>query len=172
LWREFAAAKAALDRRRPNRYVTLVPPKEFPTSGIDIVIRDDAIFVGNSCVRGLLPYRGVSVHDARLELFLPSDEGENSRYLLPVAGSALANVTRVVERFIAADNEAARLREEEDARPTLPNRLGKWVNSHPAIRWMEHHFALVLLAFFFGLIPLCVFCLYCLSLIFHWNLPD
>lgn len=156
LWRGFVIAKRTLDERHPSRLITLVPPPEFPVPGVEVVIRDDAIFVGDSCVRSLLPHRGVVVHDSVLEFSIPSDEGDAIAYVLPIARPALADVTRVVEGFIAADAEAARLREEEEARPTVPNRLAKWVNAHPALKWTERHFALVLLAFFFGVIPLCV----------------
>ena len=158
LWRDFLREKE--ERYRERRHcLTFTPPDPFPVSGIEVVIRDDAIFVGGECVREYVydgGYHGFSVNESILEMYLSSDT-TTYVYLLPITRGALADAKRVVERLTAEDSEQARIRAAERARPTLRNRL---------LWWIEAHFVLAMFAFFFGLLPLFVLCLYLLLVAF------
>ena len=93
-WREFMVEK------HPPYRITFKPPKDFPSSGIEVVIRDDAIFVDNTFIRGYIPdrgYYGLSVCDSRLVFHLDS----SLSYMVPIASAARADVTHLIERFSA-----------------------------------------------------------------------
>jgi hypothetical protein len=138
-------------------YSTFIPPKEFPPSGLDVVIRDDAVFVGNKCVREFVyegGYHNMTVREGILGMYGTSDMG-GYIYLLPIAHHAIADVTHVAERFAAEDAEAARIQAEEAARPTVSNRL---------LWWVQKHFILAMLLIFFVIIPLLALCAHYLNL--------
>jgi hypothetical protein len=161
LWRVFLKIKENRDRDdEPHPpYVTFTPPKEFPASGIDVVIRDDAVFVGKKCVHEYVyegGYHNMGVREAILGIYRSSDGG-GYVYLLPIAHHALADATLVVERFAAEDKEAARIQAEKDAMPTLRNRL---------LWWVQKHFILTVLLIFFVIIPLIALCAHYLNLAF------
>lgn len=129
--------------------MVMTAPEPFPPSGIEVVIRDDAVFVGKKCACEYI-YNGnfhlMSVHESWLEMGMSSDTS-NYEYLIPIARGALAEVKRVVNDFTAQDREAARIEAEERARPTLINGLRRWV---------EAHAILTIIGFFVVVLPLVV----------------
>jgi hypothetical protein len=158
LWREFLEAKARLDREPNGPYRTFLAPQPFPAAGLEVVIREDAIFVGRVRLRefhfGAL--RHVSLRESYLQIqgiILPEDAWDEDRhylYLLPVCSTALPQARLAVERLISHDKALSdRIAAEDET--------SKW--SQPLLRWVEQRFVWILLAFFFGVIPLAVFLL-------------
>jgi len=71
----------------------------------------------------------LSVHDFLVEMKIGTDNGRND-HLIPIARAALADVKRVVADFTDKGDEAARIRDELDARPTLLDGPRRWVEAH------------------------------------------
>lgn len=158
-WRRFQAASAARRQQRDRAYLAMDVPEPFPAEGLEVVIRDDALFVGKTSVSEYV-YNGgmhwMAVHESWLEVDLPSDN-EPPVYLIPIAPAALLETRRVVAEFTALDREAVRIQAELDARPTLINNLRRWVESHAM---------LTIIGFFVVVLPLFVFAIHLLSLAF------
>lgn len=114
-------------------------------TGLEVVVREDAVFVGEWGVPN--SFGAVQVHETWVHFM-----GEEGYYIaVPLAPGARKEAERIAAIY-AAREERARARaqrefDEERARPTLNNRL---------LLFVETHFAWLLLGFFFVLIPLFV----------------
>jgi hypothetical protein len=162
MWRKFQGVMKSLESNPNGPYYTFTPPQEFPPSGIEVVIRDDAVFIERKCVLEYVyegGFYGMSVHESLLMMRISSDS-DVYVYLLPIAPAAILDAERVIGEFTAADKEEARIRTEEAARPTLRNRL---------LWWIEAHFILTIIIIFFGIIPLFALAAHYLSLLFGWG---
>ncbi len=148
-WHRFKAASEARRQQRDRSYVIMQAPDPFPPAGIEVVIREDAIFIGKKCACEFV-YNGgthwMSIHDSWLEMGMSSDSGFYE-YQIPIAPAAFPEAKRVVDDFIKQDFEAARVQAEKDARPTFINGLRRWV---------EAHALLTIIGFFVVVLPLFV----------------
>jgi hypothetical protein len=158
-WRRFQAASQARLQQRDRSYVAMKAPEPFPVEGLEVAIRDDALFIGKRDVSEYV-YNGgmhwMGVYESWLEVYIPSDSSP-SIYLIPIAPAALLETKRVVAEFTAQDREAARIQAELDARPTLINNLRRWV---------EANAMLTIIGFFVVVLPLFVLAIHLLSLAF------
>jgi len=119
--------------------------KHADSTGLEVVIREDAIFVGewgspNS-------FSAVQVHDTWMQFI--GDEGYHVP--VPLAPGARADAERIAAIYATLDEQARaegqRQFDEERARPTWNNRL---------LLFAEAHFVWLVLGFFFVLIPVCL----------------
>jgi hypothetical protein len=86
----------------------------------------------------------VTLRESWIEFGFDYSEGAMPIVPVPVAVQARAEAARIADHFTARLREERRIEEEKRARPTFSNRLLKFV---------EDHFILALLLFFFVLIP-------------------
>lgn len=96
LWRDFVSVSLLPTRNPSAKFTTATPPEPFPASGIEVVIRDDATFVGQECISSYVPgggYHGISVHGSRLEIDVSHEYGDVV-YMLPIPAQALAPAWR------------------------------------------------------------------------------
>jgi hypothetical protein len=114
-------------------------------AGLEVVIREDAVFVGEWGTPNV--FYEVQVHDTWMRFM--GDEGFHIAVpLVPAAKAEADRIAAIYPRlYDQALAEAKRQFEEERARPT-------WNNF--ALRFVETHIVWVLLGFFFVLIPLFV----------------
>lgn len=114
-------------------------------AGVEVVIRDDALFVGEWGAPNVFSY--IRVHETWMEF--TGDEGYEIP--VPLARGARSEAEWVAARYEMIDTrareESNRRFAEERARPTWNNRV---------LNFVEGHFVWVLLGFFFVLIPLVV----------------
>lgn len=113
--------------------------------GLEVVCRDDAVFVGSWCLS--FPYNDISdirLHDTWVQFVM---DGGAYDIPVPIAHDGRAEAERIVDYYIRTGREEARLAWEARHAPTLSNRLLDIAEAHPA--W-------VLLGFFFIVIPLVV----------------
>lgn len=112
-------------------------------AGIEVVFREDAIFVGNCRLSNL--FDDFRVHDTWMHFL--GEEGYQIE--VPLARGGKQEAERVAATYRALNEQlnaqAAREYAEKRAKPTLNNRL---------LNIAEAHFVWVLLGFFFVLIPL------------------
>lgn len=151
-WQAFVRA-LKFHAAQPERHAPcLLKFKEQPTSPArtEVVIRDDAVFVGPHAAD--IPWAPkVTLQADWLEFYFePSDDGW-FMIPVPVSPAARGDVSRVIEHFerreaesVRINAEAQRLAAEERARPTLNNKL---------LNIFERHFAWVVLAIFFIVLP-------------------
>ena len=147
-WREFMAASRS--RQKPGSFVPIDPGQPFPAFGIDVAIREDAVYVGKKChfLYCLQSMRWMVVHESWLEITHIINEGSNHVSMIPIAREAIRDVKRVVDEFDAQDAEAMRIQKENDDRPTFINGLRRWVEAHTLI---------TIIGFFVVVLPLFVF---------------
>ena len=113
--------------------------------GLEVIVRDDAVFVGDE--RLSLQFSECEdphLREEWLEFACDKDYTAPHFFPIPVPANARANAVWVVNHFRRALGERARLMAEADEAPTASNRLRRFV---------EAHFILVLLVFFFALLP-------------------
>ena len=116
-----------------------------PPRALEVVIRDDAVFVGDEWLA--LEFSECDephLRDGWLEFACDKDYTAPHFFPIPVPAHARANAAWVVNHFRQALAERARRLAQADAAPTFSNRLRKWV---------EAHFIMVVLLFFFVVIP-------------------
>ncbi len=114
-------------------------------AGIEVVLREDAFFVGEWSSPNA--FSQVHVHETWMQFI--GDEGY--QIPVPLARGARAEAERIAAHYetlyTREREEAIRRFAEERARPTWNNRL---------LNFVEAHFIWLLLGFFFVLIPLLV----------------
>lgn len=119
--------------------------EQAPTSGLEVVCRDDAVFAGSWGLAFL--YNNIS--DIRLAddciLFVMDDGAYDVP--VPVGPEGRAEAARIVEYYVRKGREDARLSWEARQAPTWSNRL---------LTVAENHFVWVVLGLFFVVIPLLV----------------
>ena len=144
-WREFAAnVHRSLKLPRAPACV-LKSLNQPPPTRLEVVVRNDAIFVGDECLSLQFsecedPY----LREHWLEFACDRDYTAPYFFPIPVPAAARPHAAWVVDHFRRALAERARLMAEADNAPTLSNRVRKWV---------EAHFIMVVLLFFFVLLP-------------------
>jgi hypothetical protein len=151
-WRTFARAVRAHDAQAGQEPRSCLKFKEEPPtmSGAEVVVRDDAVFIGpHAMTTGYLSE--ATLRDEWLEILLEPSDGGPCIVPVPVSAAARPEAARVTEHLlrIAAEHaqkatEAARRDAEARALPTVNNR---------ALNIVERHFVLILLGFFFVLLP-------------------
>lgn len=129
------------------------PPKDMlkvcdthARNGLEVVCRDDAVFVGPWCLAFL--YNGVSGIRARERWLEFEMEGGMYRIEVPIARDGKAEAERIAALYTAMAAEEGRRYREERAAPTWNNRL---------LNIAEAHWVWVILGFFFVVIPAIVF---------------
>ena len=146
-WREFARAVRAY-RARPGGYTPchVKFPDDPPSpEGAEIVIRSDAVFIGDQIVdlrhdqptAAALPYwlqLDVEYSECRPAFIIP----------VPFPPGGLVEAARVAEWFNKRIADQLSAIAEERARPTLNNRM---------LNLVEGHFILIALFLFFVLLP-------------------
>jgi hypothetical protein len=167
-WRKFVRAVRAYDARAERGPRSAVKFKEEPPSiaGAEVVIRDDAVFVGpHAMTTGYLTE--ATLRDQWLEILLDPSEGGPCIVPVSVSAGARPEAARVAEHLsrLAAEHarkaaEEARQNAEARAAPTLSNR---------ALNVIEGHFVLFMLGFFFVLLPAVVAGLYFASRWLGWR---
>jgi len=124
-------AEESLDQPAPQR--------------LEVVVRHDAIFVGDECLSlQFSECEDPHLRDEWLEFTCDKDYTAPYFFPIPVPATARANAVWVVTHFRQALAERARQLAEAHDAPTFSNRLRKFV---------EAHFILVLLLFFFVVLP-------------------
>jgi len=118
---------------------------------VEVVIRDDAFFVGSYSLGIAYAPTTVTFRPEWLEFQYDQSEGPSFIVPVPVPPAARAQAARMAEYFTQKSQDAAqknaesaRKAAEERARPTLSNRL---------LNALEGHFILCMLLFFFVQIP-------------------
>lgn len=151
-WRAFVRAVGAYATQPGPRAPSFFKFDEQPPSpaGAEVVIRDDALFVGTHAADIPWPPT-VTLRPDWLEFYFAPSDGGWFIVPAPVSLAARTEAARVAEHFgrreaeaLRRNAEAQRAAAEERARPTLRNRL---------LNVVEGHFILILLAFFFILLP-------------------
>ena len=112
-------------------------------AGLEVVVREDAVFVGEWGSPNW--FYGVEVHETWMHFM-----GDEGYYIaVPLVPGARAEANQIAAIYAAryehARVESQRQFDEERARPTWNNRL---------LKFAEAHFAWLILGFFFVLIPL------------------
>lgn len=119
--------------------------KQASGAGLEVVVREDAVFVGEWGVPNW--FYGVQVYETWMQFM--GDDGYHIP--VPLAPGARAEAERVAGIYSSLDSqaraEAQRQFDEERAKPTWNNRI---------LIFVEVHFVWFLLGFFFILIPLIV----------------
>ena len=141
--REFTARVRAASASLP------FPPRDLlracdksPPTGLEVVCREDGIWVGGWSV--LFLYNGPVRVRLEGEGLVVEVDGGSYELPIPVARSARAEAARVVAEYARMAEEETRLAIAERNAPTWQNRL---------LTVVERHFALVTLGFFFVLVP-------------------
>ena len=141
--RAFAAAVRARYGTSPYLPRELVEACEAdPRAGIEVVFRDDAVFVGRWCLAFL--YNGISGFRLEEPWILFEMEGGEYDIPIPTAADNRAEEERIVATYRAMAAEETRRYLEARAAPTLNNRL---------LNIAERHFVWVVLGLFFVVIP-------------------
>jgi len=139
-----------LEKRLRSNWYSFIPPdlrKEYEKhatgAGLEVVIREDAVFVGEWSSPN--SFFEVQVYETWMRFM--GDEGY--QIPVPLAPGARAEAERIAGIYSAlcskAFEESQRQFKEERARPTWNNRI---------LNFVEAHFAWFILGFFFVLIPL------------------
>jgi len=119
--------------------------ERYSATGIEVVFRDDAFFVGDWCWDFLYnEIPEVRVHETWLQMV---DTAEDYEFPVPLARGAAFAAERIAARYDRMRQEAGRRAFEERHAPTLNNRL---------LDLVEGHFVWVVLGLFFAVIPLLV----------------
>ena len=144
-WREFAAdVHRYLEQPRAPACV-LKSLDQPPPDQLEVVVRDDAIFVGDECLNlQFSECEDPHLREHWLEFACDRDYTAPHFFPIPVPPAAKPNAVWVVNHFRRRLMERARLMTEADNAPTISNRLRKWV---------EAHFIMVVLLFFFAVLP-------------------
>jgi hypothetical protein len=113
--------------------------------GLEVMVRDDAIFVGEEWLSiEFSECQEVLLREEWLEFFCDNDRTAPHFFPIPVPPAAKPNAAWVANHFRRLWIERARRIAEADDAPTISNRLRKWV---------EAHFIIVLLLLFFVVLP-------------------
>ena len=144
-WRKFAAdVHCFLNEPRAPACV-LKSLNQPPPRAVEVVVRDDAIFVGEEWLS--LQFSECDqphLRDEWLEFACDNDYTAPHFFPIPVPAEARPNAVWVVNHFRRALVERARVLAQAQDAPTISNRLRKFV---------EAHFIIVLLLLFFVVIP-------------------
>lgn len=124
------------------------PPKDLlkacekgSDTGLEVVCRDDAVFVGKWCLSFV--YNNISLIGVRERWIEFEVEGQHE-LLVPIAPDDRAAAQRIVEHWHRAAEQENREYLAKRNAPTLSNHL---------LNFAEAHFAWVALGFFFIVIP-------------------
>jgi hypothetical protein len=144
-WRQFAAnVHRYIDAPRAPACVLKSRDQPAPQR-LEIIVREDAVFVGDECLSlQFSECEDPHLRDEWLEFSCDNDHTAPHFFPIPVPANARTNAVWVVNHFRQALMDRARRLAEADDAPTFSNRLRKAV---------EAHFILVLLLFFFVLLP-------------------
>ena len=144
-WREFVTnlhCYLAQPRARASVLNRLDRPW---AQGLEVVVREDAIFVGEEWLSiEFSECQEVLLREEWLEFFCDNDRTAPHFFPIPVPSAAKSNAAWVANHFRRLWIERARRMAEGDDAPTFSNRLRKWV---------EAHFIMVLLFLFFVVLP-------------------
>ena len=111
-------------------------------TGLEVVCREDALFVGPWCFSFLYnDFSEIHVHDTWMRFVMESGLYEIP---IPVGQGATEEAKRIAGHYIRVAEEAGRRAFEERQAPTWSNRL---------LTLVEDHFLWAIIAFFFIAIP-------------------
>lgn len=138
-----------IERVRASHAGSPFPPRDLikaceqhARTGIEVVCRDDAIFVGPWCLSFI--YNDISKLRLEEQWMLFEIEGGPTVLPIPLPLPDRTEPARMVEVYTRMWEEEVRRYREARAAPTLNNRL---------LTFAEQHFAWVVVAFFFVMIP-------------------
>ena len=155
-WRGLAEERARLERG--TRQSSPATRQESPPSGIEVVVCEDAVYIGRDEWSPMFAAVGIraTLQGSWLILEWATDESD-SLVRVPVAPTAHADAERVARHFNSAYEARVKEAVEARAKDTSANRL---------LTWIEGHFVLFVLLFFFVLIPAFVGLVYLLTELF------
>ena len=144
-WREFAGnVHRYLEQPRAPACVLKNLDRPAPHS-LEVVVREDVIFVGEEWLSTeFSECQDPLLREEWLEFSCDNDHSTPHFFPIPVPPAAKPHAAWVVNHFRRRLMERARIMAEADDAPTTSNRLRKWV---------EAHFIMVLLLFFFVVLP-------------------
>ena len=144
-WRDFAANVRRYIASPSAPACVLKSLNQPAPHALEVVVRDDAIFVGDEWLSlQFSECEDPHLREEWLEFACDKDYTAPHFFPIPVPATARANAVWVVNHFRQALAERARQLAEADAAPRFSNRLRKFV---------EAHFIVVLLVFFFIVLP-------------------
>jgi hypothetical protein len=157
-WRQFVSTVRRYQQLPAVDHCALQLRDEVPAGGVEVLVTEHAVSVGAEKFDFLYADSlAVTLRESWLEF--GSDPSDTDRYIFPVPidDRSRAEAARVADHFTHQMAERSRLAMEARARPTLSNRL---------LNFVEGHFVLATLLFFFVLIPAVVAFLTLLSVWF------
>ena len=157
-WQELARERLVLEGQAGVLRAVTAKPLDVPSTGVDVIVCEEAVFVGMEEWHPIFAAVGIraAVQGSWLVLEWDTDEGA-SLVRVPVARTAQFDAERVARHFNSAYEAGVKEAVEARAKDTFANRL---------LTWIEGHFVLFILLFFFGLIPAFVGIVYLLSELF------